>query len=72
MLVVLSDPADATGYRRHVALERWVVPLPVVLLPGGLQVLHVLVQEGLEAAWDVHPWELQPGQKGEGGEWGGR
>ena len=43
VLVVLSYPADAAGYGRHVTLERWVVSLPVVLLPGGLQVLHVLV-----------------------------
>ena len=63
MLVELSDPADPASYGRHVALERWVVALPVVQLPRGLQILHVLVQEGLEAAGDVQPWELQPGQR---------
>lgn len=43
MLVVLPDPADAASYGRHVALERWVVTLFVVLLPRGLQILHVLI-----------------------------
>ena len=73
MLVELSDPADPASYGRHVALERWVVSLLVVQLPRGLQILHVLVQENLEAAGDVQPWELQPGQRrGRGRVGGGR
>ena len=72
VLVELSDPADPASYGRHVALERWVVSLLVVQLPRGLQILHVLVQENLEAAGDVQPWELQPGQRRGGGRvWGG-
>ena len=71
MLVELSDPADSASYGRHVALERWVVALLVVQLPRGLQILHVLVQEDLEAAGDVQPWELQPGQRRGWGRVGG-